>query len=135
MPLLVWFSKQGNETLAVHIFLWGQTGKLDERGIDVNQPNRPVAATAGTGHAGGNDDERYAVGLLPQGKLHARFLVAEVVAVVSPQYDYGVIRLSCFIKLVEQASYHLVGEVRRCLVALYHLLETAGSILGILYDF
>jgi len=53
----MWIPEQWDNTLSVQIFFWGQSGEIYERGIDVDEADRPVAATTWFSSAASNSHE------------------------------------------------------------------------------
>ena len=87
---------------------FGQSAHFPKGGIHIDQTDGDVANFV-FGHAGPGPDEGNVGSPFPQGVLSPIAFFAEVVAVVTPKHDDGVVRVGTFLQSIEDTAEHGVG--------------------------
>ena len=96
--------KDRRETFAFEMLGLGETAKVGEGGVEVDQLGEGGAGLAGGFHAGHGDDERHAGAAFKEVTLLPQAVVAEVIAVVAEEHDDGVIVELEFFQAIEHAA-------------------------------
>ena len=114
--------------MTVVVLFGGKPSQFKKGGVDVDQADGAIAFASRSCDARCDDDEGDAIGFLPEGELHAALLVAEMISVIGPEDDDGVVGTPAGVELVEETPHHLIGEIGGGLVTLHHALEAAGAV-------
>ena len=70
--------------------------------VHVQQVHRSIAHTAAGRHARGHDHQRHTRGFLKQREFFPLLLLADVHAVIGPQYNDRVLRVRAFVQRIQQ---------------------------------
>ena len=115
IPIGIGIFQEGSNVIAVDVVRNVQTHKLEESGIDGLQIDRLVANASGLRHTRDHPNEGHVTGLLPKRLFLVMTLLAEVITVIRPQHDDGVVPLGRVLKGIDKsADVHVqVGNSRQ----------------------
>ena len=100
VPFRVRVFQQWHEADSIELWFFREAAQFDQGGIEIEKAYWPFANQSRSGYTWSHNDQRNVIGLLPEGEFHAALLVAQVVAMIGPKDNDGVIGLPRSFELV-----------------------------------